>query len=116
MLLLVLSGAGKVLRRFLGSHYSVRSRGSSEAFRPLVLPEGHLPIITAGGQQPWLLGVPGHTVDILGMGLMQVGCQGEGGLLWIRVGILLKHADCVVPTSCSQSPCQLTPSNVINGP
>lgn len=55
--------------------------GGSEAFRPLILPEGHLPIITAGGQESLLLGVPGNTVDILGMGLRQVGCQGEGGLL-----------------------------------
>lgn len=82
----------------------------------LVLPEGHLPIITAGGQQPPLLGVPGHAVDILGMGLAQMGRQGEGGLLWVRAGILLKYPDGIVPTSCSQGPGQLTPGrNVPSG-
>lgn len=76
-------GAGKVLRHFLGNHDSVQSQGGSDAFWSLILPEGHLPVIAAGGQEPLLLRVPGHTVDILGMGLRQVGCQGEGGLLWI---------------------------------
>lgn len=66
-----------------GNHDSVQSQGGSGAFKPLILPEGHLPIITAGGQKPTLLGVPGYTVDILGMGLRQVRCQGKDGLLWI---------------------------------
>lgn len=68
---------------FWGNHNSVQSQGGSEAFKPLILPEGHLPIITAGGQKPPLLGVPGYTVDILGVGLRQVRCQGEGRLLRI---------------------------------
>lgn len=72
---------GTVLGHFPGN--LTRSQGGSEAFRMLVLPEGHLPIIAAGGQEPWLLGVPGHTVDVLGVGLVLVGCQREGGLLRI---------------------------------
>lgn len=62
---------------------ALQGQGSSDAFWSLVLPEGHLSVVTAGGQEPLLLRVPGHTIDILGVGLRQVGCQGEGGLLWI---------------------------------
>lgn len=76
-------GFEKVLQHFLGNHDSLQSQGGSGAFRWLILPEGQLSIITAGGQEPLLLRVPGHTVDILRMGLRQVGCQGEGRLLWI---------------------------------
>lgn len=82
---------------------------SSKACRLVILPEGHLPIITTRGQEPWLLGIPSHTVDILGVSLAHMSCQREGRLLWIWAGILLKHSDGIVPTSCSQGPCQLTP-------
>ena len=83
MLLLVLSGAGEVRGHFLGKHDSVQSHSGSDAFRRLILPEGQLSIVTAGGQKPPFLGVPGHAVDILGVGLRHVGCQREGGLLWV---------------------------------
>lgn len=43
------------------------------------------------------------------MGLRQVGRQREGRLLRVTAGVLLKHSDGIIPTGCSQSPCQLTP-------
>lgn len=81
MLLLVLLGTGEVRGHFLGKHDSIQSQSGSDAFRRLILPEGQLSIVTAGGQKPPFLGVPGHAVDILGVGLRHVGCQREGGLL-----------------------------------
>lgn len=109
MLLLVLSGAREVWGHFLGKHDSVQSQSGSDAFRRLILPEGQLSIVTAGGQKPPLLRVPGHAVDILGVGLRHMGCQGEGGLLRVWAGILLKYSDGIIPTGSSQGPRQLTP-------
>lgn len=104
----------RVLARFLGP--SDPKARSSEGFGLLLLAEGHLSIVTAGSQKCPLLVLPGHTVAILGMGLAQMGCQGEGGLLRVRARILLKHSDGIVSTCCSLGTRQLAPSNVIDGP
>lgn len=100
---------GKVLRHLLWESPNSSRPPSSEACRLVILPEGYLPIITTRGQEPWLLRIPSHTVDILGMGLTKMGCQREGGLLWVWAWIFLKHSDGIISTGCSQGPCQLTP-------
>lgn len=97
------------LRTFSVGIKTPKSSYSSETCRLVILPEGYLPIITTRGQEPWLLGIPSHTVDILGMGLTKMGCQREGGLLWVWAWVFLKHSDGIISTSCSQGPCQLTP-------
>lgn len=38
-----------------------------------VLPDGKLSVVTAGGQQPGFLRVPGHTVDVLTVGFGHMG-------------------------------------------
>lgn len=108
-MLQVFSVTRKSLRTFSVGIKIPKSSCSSETCRLMILPEGYLPIITTRGQEPCLLGVPSHTVDILGMGLTKMGCQREGGLLWVWAWIFLKHSDGIISTSCSQGPCQLTP-------
>lgn len=92
-----------------GSASSEQQAEVSAALRALVLPEGHLPIVAAAGQQPRLGRVPGHTVDILGMGSGHVGHQGKGGLLWLRQRLLLKDPDGIVSTGCGQCAGQVAP-------
>lgn len=40
-------------------------------------PDGDFSIVAAGGQESWLLWVPGDTVDILAVGFGHLSCQRE---------------------------------------
>lgn len=82
----------------------------SASFGVLVAPEGHLPVVAAGSQQPGLLGVPGHAVHILGVSLLHEGGQAEGGLVGVCLGVLLKHSDGVVSAGGGQSARQVAPA------
>lgn len=71
----------------------------------LVLPEGDLAIVAAGGEQPRLLRVPGHAVDVLRVRPWHVGCEAEGGLLLLLGGgrrALLEDTDGVVTAGRGQ--------------
>lgn len=82
----------------------------SADFRPLVLPEGDLAVVAAGGQQPRLLGVPGHAVDVLRVCAGHVGGEAEGRLLQRGRGALLKDPDGVVATGRGQRPSEVAPA------
>lgn len=88
-----------------------RARGLnlSANFGALVLPEGDLAVVAAGGQQARLLRVPGHAVDVLRVGPGDVGGEAEGGLLRVGGRALLEDSDGVVAAGRRQRPGEVAP-------
>lgn len=88
-----------------------RTRGLnfSANFGALVLPEGDLAVVAAGGQQARLLRVPGHAVDVLRVRPGHVGGQAESGLPRVGGRALLEDPDGVVAASRRQRPGEVAP-------
>lgn len=81
---------------------------SSSVIR-VVLPDGKLSVVAAGGQQSRLLWMPGHAVDVLIVGFGHVGRQEEDGLLWVCSGVFSEHTDSIIAARGGQGTGQTTP-------
>lgn len=75
----------------------------------VVLPDGELSVVTAGGQQSRLLRIPGHAVDVLIVGFGHVGRQEEDGLLRVGSGVFSEHTDSIIAARGGQGTGQTTP-------
>ncbi|KAF3851096.1 hypothetical protein F7725_012868 [Dissostichus mawsoni] len=65
-------------------------------------PDGDVSVVAAGGEESRLLGVPGHTVDVLVVSSGHLSSEREHGLLWVSRLVFHEHSHCIVPAGGGQ--------------